>query len=133
MAYGPAAGLALADQLLDVPALEPNYLLPAVRGDLFHRLGRHDAARDEFGRAAGLTNNQRERETLLAGPEIAINTKAKVDDALRIARREPLVLALGRRRPRRRSASDSADVTVVSWFQLGRPASILGRSSAFGS
>ncbi|MDQ1429333.1 MAG: hypothetical protein QOK39_2809 [Acidimicrobiaceae bacterium] len=65
MAYGPAAGLALADQLLDVPSLRTNYLLPAVRGDLLHRVGRHREAHDEFARAAGLTGNDRERDTLL--------------------------------------------------------------------
>jgi predicted RNA polymerase sigma factor len=65
MAYGPAAGLALVDQLLDVAALRANYLLPAVRGDMLHRLGRHREAHDEFSRAAGLTGNDRERDTLL--------------------------------------------------------------------
>jgi predicted RNA polymerase sigma factor len=65
MAYGPAAGLVLADQLLDVATLRTNYLLPAVRGDLLHRLGRHREAHDEFQRAADLTRNDRERETLL--------------------------------------------------------------------
>jgi RNA polymerase sigma-70 factor (ECF subfamily) len=65
MAYGPAAGLTLADQLLDVSTLRSNYLLPAVRGDLLHRLGRHREACDEFARAAGLTGNDRERDTLL--------------------------------------------------------------------
>ena len=64
MAYGPAAGLALADQLVDVPALQANYLLPAIRGDLLHRLGRHREAHDEFQRAAALTGNDRERDTL---------------------------------------------------------------------
>jgi predicted RNA polymerase sigma factor len=37
-----------------------------VRGDLLERLGRHDEARTEFERAAGLTQNARERELLLA-------------------------------------------------------------------
>jgi len=41
-------------------------LLPAVRGDLLARLGRHDEARAEFLRAAGLTRNARERALLLA-------------------------------------------------------------------
>jgi RNA polymerase sigma-70 factor, ECF subfamily len=65
MAYGPAAGLTLADQLLDVPTLRTSYLLPAVRGDLLHRLGRHREAHDEFRHAADLTGNGRERDTLL--------------------------------------------------------------------
>jgi predicted RNA polymerase sigma factor len=40
--------------------------LPSVRGDLLARLGRLDEARDEFERAAALTQNGRERELLLA-------------------------------------------------------------------
>jgi RNA polymerase sigma factor (sigma-70 family) len=66
MAYGPAEGLALADQLLDEPLLRHYHLLPSVRGDLLAKLGRHAEARAEFERAAGLTRNERERELLLA-------------------------------------------------------------------
>jgi RNA polymerase sigma factor (sigma-70 family) len=66
MAYGPAEGLALADQLLDEPLLRNYHLLPSVRGDLLARLGRHEEARAEFERAAGLTRNERERTLLLA-------------------------------------------------------------------
>jgi RNA polymerase sigma factor (sigma-70 family) len=66
MAYGPAEGLALADQLLDEPRLANYHLLPSVRGDLLAKLGRHDEARAEFERAAGLTQNERERTLLLA-------------------------------------------------------------------
>jgi predicted RNA polymerase sigma factor len=40
--------------------------LPAVRGDLLERLGRHDEARAAFEAAAALTDNVRERELLLA-------------------------------------------------------------------
>ncbi len=65
MSEGPAAGLALADQLMDVPALEGYHLLPSVRGDLLAKLGRTSEARAEFERAAGLTQNERERELLL--------------------------------------------------------------------
>jgi len=65
MSEGPAAGLALADQLMGVPALEGYHLLPSVRGDLLARLGRADEARAEFERAAGLTQNERERALLL--------------------------------------------------------------------
>jgi RNA polymerase sigma factor (sigma-70 family) len=61
MAYGPARGLDLADQLTGVPALAAYAHLPAVRGDLLARLGRPDEARAEFERAAALTANQRER------------------------------------------------------------------------
>lgn len=66
MAYGPAAGLAILDTLRDEKALQAYQWLPSVRGDLLHKLGRHAEARAEFERAAALTQNQRERELLLA-------------------------------------------------------------------
>ncbi|MES2019549.1 MAG: sigma-70 family RNA polymerase sigma factor [Pseudomonadota bacterium] len=66
MAYGPAAGLALADRLNGEAALQHYHLLPSVRGDLLAKLGRHAEARAEFERAAALTNNLRERTLLLA-------------------------------------------------------------------
>ena len=65
MSEGPAVGLALADQLLEVPALEGYHLLPSVRGDLLAKLGRIEEARAEFERAAGLTQNEREKALLL--------------------------------------------------------------------
>ena len=61
MAYGPAAGLQLADQLVDEPALSRYHLLPAVRGDLLFKLDRRDQAREQFELAASLTDNERER------------------------------------------------------------------------
>ena len=64
MAEGPAAALALVEALQDDPALAGYHLLPAVRGDLLHRLGRQDEARGEFQRAAGMTRNERERTLL---------------------------------------------------------------------
>jgi RNA polymerase sigma factor (sigma-70 family) len=66
MAFGPAAGLELADSLMAEPALKNYHLLPSVRGDLLAKLGRHAEARVEFERAAALTNNLRERALLLA-------------------------------------------------------------------
>jgi RNA polymerase sigma factor (sigma-70 family) len=63
---GHADGLALADALLDEPALRGYHLLPSVRGDLLAKLGRHQEARAEFTRAAGMTRNDRERRLLLA-------------------------------------------------------------------
>ena len=66
MAFGPAAGLELADRLVAEPALKNYHLLPSVRGDLLAKMGRTDEARAEFERAASLTNNLRERELLLA-------------------------------------------------------------------
>jgi RNA polymerase sigma-70 factor (ECF subfamily) len=66
MAFGAAAGLEIADALIDQPALASYHLLPSVRGDLLTRLGRHEEARAEFSRAASMTRNARERELLLA-------------------------------------------------------------------
>lgn len=66
MAFGPAVGLALVDELAGEPALRNYHLLPSVRGDLLTRLGRTDEARAEFDRAAALTGNTRERDLLLA-------------------------------------------------------------------
>lgn len=65
MAYGPAVGLELLDQLLAEPSLANYHLLPSVRGDLLVKLGRGEEARAEFERAAALTHNARERELLL--------------------------------------------------------------------
>jgi RNA polymerase sigma factor (sigma-70 family) len=66
MANGPAAGLALVDALRSEPALREYHLLPSVRGDLLHKLGRFDEARAELERAASLTHNGRQRQLLLA-------------------------------------------------------------------
>jgi len=65
MAYGPAAGLELADRLSAEGALESYHLLPSVRGDLLAKLGRYAEARGEFERAALLTRNARESRLLL--------------------------------------------------------------------
>lgn len=65
MAYGPAVGLEVVDQLLAEPALRTYHLLPSVRGDLLVKLGRLAEARDEFIRAAALTRNAREQTLLL--------------------------------------------------------------------
>ncbi|QBE67417.1 RNA polymerase sigma factor [Pseudoduganella lutea] len=66
MAFGPAAGLAVADTLVDEPALRNYHLLPSVRGDFLFKLGRPEEARAEFMRAADLTQNARERTLLLS-------------------------------------------------------------------
>jgi predicted RNA polymerase sigma factor len=65
MAYGPAAGLEVADSLRAERTLQGYHLLPAVRGDLLDKLGRFDEAEGEFERAASLTRNARERDVLL--------------------------------------------------------------------
>ncbi|NUP05474.1 MAG: RNA polymerase sigma factor [Polyangiaceae bacterium] len=65
MAYGPAEGLAILDELAAQGALTGYHLLPSVRGDLLSKLGRFDDARSEIERAASLTRNERERKLLL--------------------------------------------------------------------
>jgi RNA polymerase sigma-70 factor, ECF subfamily len=65
MAEGPAAGLAIIDELASEPSLRSYHLLPSVRGDLLQKLGRLAEARSEFERAASLTRNARERALLL--------------------------------------------------------------------
>jgi len=65
MSSGPEAGLALVDELQSEPSLKSYHLLPSVRGDFLFKLGRFDEARAEFERAAGLTQNARERKLLL--------------------------------------------------------------------
>jgi RNA polymerase sigma-70 factor, ECF subfamily len=64
LAYGPAAGLELADRLAALGALASYHLLPSVRGDLLVKLGRYDEAHGEFERAATLTRNVRESRLL---------------------------------------------------------------------
>ena len=66
MAFGPEAGLAVADALRSDPMLSAYHLLPSVRGDLLQKLGRLAEARVEFARAASLTRNAREQRLLLA-------------------------------------------------------------------
>jgi RNA polymerase sigma-70 factor (ECF subfamily) len=66
MAFGPEPALELVEGLRAEPALKDYHLLPTVRGDLLERLGRNEEAREEFQRAASLTQNSREREVLLA-------------------------------------------------------------------
>ena len=81
MAYGPAAGLELVDQVRSEPALKTYHLLPAVRGDLLDRLGRWSEARAEFERAAALTRNAREREVLA---QRAAGSARREAEALRV-------------------------------------------------
>ncbi|MGH4012977.1 MAG: RNA polymerase sigma factor [Pseudonocardiaceae bacterium] len=65
MAFGPANGLELVDELTSEPSLKGYHLLPSVRGDLLAKLGRGAEAREEFERAASLTGNGPERTLLL--------------------------------------------------------------------
>ncbi len=66
MAFGPAEGLAIVDDLADEPALRDYHLVRAVRADLLARLGRGAEARAAFEAAAAMTSNARERELLLS-------------------------------------------------------------------
>ncbi len=74
MADGPAAGLAIVETLLQDKALQRYHWLPAVQGDLLHRLGRRDEARAAFVRAAALAGNGREHQLLLARAQASAST-----------------------------------------------------------
>jgi RNA polymerase sigma factor (sigma-70 family) len=65
-AYGPDEGLALLDDAAGDSSLATSHLVPAVRGDLLARAGRHGEAAVEFDRAASLTDNEAERWVLAA-------------------------------------------------------------------
>jgi RNA polymerase sigma-70 factor, ECF subfamily len=54
MVDGPAAGLALVDELEQTDALSGYYLLPATRADLLRRLGRDREAAASYRRALEL-------------------------------------------------------------------------------
>lgn len=64
MAEGPAAGLEIANRLVDEPALKTYHLLEGVRGDLLYKLQRFEEANAAFTAAAELAGNQRERDFL---------------------------------------------------------------------
>ncbi|MEO7324917.1 MAG: RNA polymerase sigma factor [Dokdonella sp.] len=81
MAFGPAAGLELVDELTKEASLKDYHLLPSVRGDLLAKLGRNDEARLEFERAAALTRNAREREFLLGRAQASARAAAESIDA----------------------------------------------------
>jgi RNA polymerase sigma factor (sigma-70 family) len=65
MAFGPAAGLELVDELVAEGALDGYHLLSSVRGDLLAKLGRQEEARAELQLAASMTRNLRERRLLI--------------------------------------------------------------------
>jgi RNA polymerase sigma factor (sigma-70 family) len=65
MAFGPAAGLEIIEQLTAEKSLKNYQWLPSVHGDLLAKLGRRDEARGQFEQAAALASNLRERELLL--------------------------------------------------------------------
>jgi RNA polymerase sigma factor (sigma-70 family) len=65
MASGPAAALAVVDELVAAGVLPDSHLLPSVRGELLTRLGRRDEARGELEIAVRRCRNDRERDLLL--------------------------------------------------------------------
>lgn len=65
MAFGPAAGLEIIQQLAAEKSLQNYQWLPSVRGDLLAKLGRTEEARLQFEQAVKLAGNVRERELLL--------------------------------------------------------------------
>lgn len=65
---GPAEALAVVDA---IEGLDGSHLVPSVRGELLARMGRSSEAADEFERAAGLTDNDRERDVLLGKAHVA--------------------------------------------------------------
>ena len=62
---GPAAGLAILENLLGDKALQTYPWLPAVQADLLEKLGRTALAREAYLRAAALTDNGPEQRWLL--------------------------------------------------------------------
>jgi RNA polymerase sigma-70 factor, ECF subfamily len=64
MADGPAAGLALVDEVEQAGALVDYYLLPATRADLLRRLNRYGEAATAYRRALELAPTDAERRFL---------------------------------------------------------------------
>jgi RNA polymerase sigma-70 factor, ECF subfamily len=64
MRDGPAAGLAIVDEILARGDLENYYLFYSVRADLCRRLGKKDEARTDYQRALSLTQQGPERRFL---------------------------------------------------------------------
>ncbi|RAO38623.1 uncharacterized protein ONO23_00970 [Micromonospora noduli] len=66
MRDGPAAGLALLDELADEPRLRGHHPYPAARADLLRRLGRYDEAAAAYRSALTLVGTEPERAYLLS-------------------------------------------------------------------
>jgi RNA polymerase sigma-70 factor (ECF subfamily) len=78
MAEGPAAGLALLDQLEKKTELRDYYLLPAARADLLRRLERWPEAADSYRRALALAANDAARKFL---SRRLVEVEAKIQNA----------------------------------------------------
>jgi RNA polymerase sigma-70 factor (ECF subfamily) len=63
-AEGPEAGLAMVDRIAVDGELRAYHLLPAARGDMLRRLGRHAEAAEAYGRAYELAGTEAERRYL---------------------------------------------------------------------
>jgi RNA polymerase sigma-70 factor, ECF subfamily len=66
MVDGPAAGLALVDELAASGELEGYHLLPATRADLLRRLGAKERAAEAYRAAVALASTDTERAYLEA-------------------------------------------------------------------
>jgi RNA polymerase sigma factor (sigma-70 family) len=64
IAEGAEPALAIVERLQREPALRDYHLLPSVRGDLLHKLGRYEEAHAAFETAAELAGNRREQDLL---------------------------------------------------------------------
>ena len=64
MAEGAEAALEIVEGLMREPELKSYHLLPSVRGDLLHKLGRYEEAHAAFEAALTLAGNERERNLL---------------------------------------------------------------------
>lgn len=64
MTRGPAAALAIVDDLVATRSLDESHHLPSVRGELLIRLGRLDEARAELATAIDHCGNAQERSVL---------------------------------------------------------------------
>jgi RNA polymerase sigma-70 factor (ECF subfamily) len=64
MRDGPAAGLALLDDLAEEPALRDHHPYAAARAELLYGLGRHEEAAESYRRALGLAGTAPERRYL---------------------------------------------------------------------
>jgi predicted RNA polymerase sigma factor len=79
MAYGPAAGLAVVDQLQSDPLMEGYHLLPSVRGDFLARLGRRgDAPCSRLALAPSPTEPSCRKSTPLARRISRAGSRSKV-------------------------------------------------------
>ncbi len=73
MAFGPEMGLGIANRVVNEPSLRDYPYLPGVRADLLFKLKRFDEAKQEFEKAASLTNNTGQKALLLKRAAECVN------------------------------------------------------------